>query len=299
MSVITKCNSGIYQIKNLVNEKIYIGSTNNFKRRKARHFSELRNNCHKNNYLQRSFNKYNEENFIFEILEYVEDRERLLEREQYWIDKYKPYINGYNLRIIAESNALIKIPRDVIIRRSQKRMGKKHSEESKQKMSKAHKGIKHSLETIEKRINKLKGQKRNKEQRDNISKSLKGKEKSENHKNNIKQAKRNLKHEEILDIVNLLFLKMPLVEIAEKYNVNETVIKNIKNGKGYDEYTTIEERKILRNNYKRILTKEEVREIEDLILKNIKMEEIMSLCHICRSTFFNIKRKISGELNNV
>lgn len=60
----------IYQIKNLINNKIYIGSTiRPLYKRKYEHFSELRNNEHCNTYLQRSFNKYGEENFSFTILE--------------------------------------------------------------------------------------------------------------------------------------------------------------------------------------------------------------------------------------
>ena len=41
-------NSGIYEIKNLVNNKFYIGSTKNFINRKRKHFSELKTNKHGN-----------------------------------------------------------------------------------------------------------------------------------------------------------------------------------------------------------------------------------------------------------
>lgn len=37
-------NSGIYQIINLVNNKIYIGSSNKLSERKIRHFYKLRKN---------------------------------------------------------------------------------------------------------------------------------------------------------------------------------------------------------------------------------------------------------------
>ena len=50
--------SGIYQIKNLVNEKIYVGSAINLYQRKCEHFSDLRKNIHDNPHLQSSYNKY-------------------------------------------------------------------------------------------------------------------------------------------------------------------------------------------------------------------------------------------------
>jgi group I intron endonuclease len=63
----------IYQIKNLVNDKFYIGSTiRALYIRKYEHLSELRNNEHCNTYLQRSFNKYGEQNFSFKILEILQ-----------------------------------------------------------------------------------------------------------------------------------------------------------------------------------------------------------------------------------
>lgn len=59
----------IYKITNLINNKVYIGQTNNWKRRKAYHISKLKNNDHPNRHLQLSINKYNIINFTFEILE--------------------------------------------------------------------------------------------------------------------------------------------------------------------------------------------------------------------------------------
>ncbi len=88
--------AGIYKITNIVNNKIYIGSSINLKYRKCSHFRNLRLNKHVNYHLQYAFNKYKEENFKWEVIEYVdiiEDKKELrkviLEREQYWIDSYK------------------------------------------------------------------------------------------------------------------------------------------------------------------------------------------------------------------
>lgn len=87
--------SGIYKIECLVNGKVYIGQSVDINRRLRTHKSMLKNNNHKNNYLQRSWNKHSEENFTFEIIENC--KENICEREIYWIDFYNSLKDGYNL----------------------------------------------------------------------------------------------------------------------------------------------------------------------------------------------------------
>lgn len=91
---------GIYQIRNLVNNKIYVGSATDFCERKSQHFSLLKRKKH-NKKLQNSYNKHGKENFVFEIIEFVENKDKLLEREQYWIDKLNAVEEGYNIQPIA------------------------------------------------------------------------------------------------------------------------------------------------------------------------------------------------------
>ena len=59
--------SGIYRIRNLTNNKFYIGSAVNLNKRKNQHFHYLRNNKHHNKPLQNSYNKYGESSFIFNM----------------------------------------------------------------------------------------------------------------------------------------------------------------------------------------------------------------------------------------
>ena len=59
----------IYKIENIKNHKKYIGLTNNIKRRRSRHFTDLKCNRHENSFLQKEYNIFGKENFIFEILE--------------------------------------------------------------------------------------------------------------------------------------------------------------------------------------------------------------------------------------
>ena len=56
----------IYQIRNILDEKVCVGQTKKtLKTRKAEHFRLLRKNLHKNPYLQNAWNKYGEENLCF------------------------------------------------------------------------------------------------------------------------------------------------------------------------------------------------------------------------------------------
>ena len=74
--------SGIYNIRNIVNDKVYIGSAVSFKLRWNCHQNDLLNNRHVNNKLQNSYNKYGKDSFVYEIIEYVDNKTQLIEREQ-------------------------------------------------------------------------------------------------------------------------------------------------------------------------------------------------------------------------
>ena len=91
-------NTGIYKIENILDGKIYIGSSKNLKQRLNSHKRELKNNKHVNKRLQNAYNKYGDNNFYYEIVEFVEESS-LLEREQHHIDVNKSYDRnlGYNI----------------------------------------------------------------------------------------------------------------------------------------------------------------------------------------------------------
>lgn len=92
---------GIYSIKNVKNNKIYIGSSNNIEKRIKDHFRNLKNNKHSNQYLQNAYNKYGNESFIFEILEVFEDINKydLLKIESDYLNKVE-FEQLYNLTLI-------------------------------------------------------------------------------------------------------------------------------------------------------------------------------------------------------
>lgn len=93
---------GVYKIVNIVDNKIYVGSSNNIERRTLEHFASLRRNKHCNHYLQFAFNKHGKEVFEFHILEEC-SLENIIEREQYWIDSLQSTdsLIGYNLAKLA------------------------------------------------------------------------------------------------------------------------------------------------------------------------------------------------------
>lgn len=89
----------VYEIRNLINNKPYVGSSERgFKERCLwEHRAELRKDEHSHNsHLQRSWNKYGEENFEFNVLVEIQD-DYVIKAEQYWIDKLNAYEDGYNL----------------------------------------------------------------------------------------------------------------------------------------------------------------------------------------------------------
>jgi group I intron endonuclease len=82
-------DQGIYKIINVLNDKFYIGSAVSFRKRKTRHFSELRTGKHKNRHLQHAWVKHGEQAFVFVVVEVVEDRTQLLDVENRWL---KPHV---------------------------------------------------------------------------------------------------------------------------------------------------------------------------------------------------------------
>lgn len=97
-------NSGIYKITNIENNKFYIGSAIMLYKRWSTHKQQLKNNKHHSIILQRAWNKYGENKFIFEIIEFV-NPEILILREQYYLDLFNPTNPniGYNINPIANS----------------------------------------------------------------------------------------------------------------------------------------------------------------------------------------------------
>lgn len=161
-------NQGIYKITNSENDHFYIGSSVNLTRRKARHFSELRNNRHNNKHLQAAWNKYGEPAFTFAVVEFVEDVGQLHVAEDRWLAGHVGASYCYNIGMAAISPMLgLSGPLSPTY-------GYRHTAEAKAKIGSAGKGRKVSAEARAKRSAKLKGRIISQEQREQISKTLSG-----------------------------------------------------------------------------------------------------------------------------
>lgn len=143
MSSTIPATSGIYRIVCVPTGKFYIGSSTNLRTRRYNHFRELQRNKHHNRHMQRAWNKYGKDAFVFEVLE-LALIPFLLEREQYWLDTLKP---GFNMSPIAGSTLGRKFSPETKEKMRLKALGRKMSEETRRNMAEARKGKKHSRET--------------------------------------------------------------------------------------------------------------------------------------------------------
>ena len=87
--------SGIYKITNVVNGNFYIGSSKNVLHRISRHKSTLKLNKHRNIHLQRSYNKYGIDKFLFEVI-HICSEDQLRSIEQYLLDNFAQLDICYN-----------------------------------------------------------------------------------------------------------------------------------------------------------------------------------------------------------
>ena len=147
---------GVYQIE--LNGKLYIGSTSqSFEKRWGKHLYDLRKGAHHSRYLQRSFNKYGEDELKFSVLEITEDQNECIPLEQKYLDEISPQ---YNHCKTAGSTLGVRLSDEHKEKLSKALKGKKlppRSDEYKGKQSVAHKGKKASEETRKKMSASRKG----------------------------------------------------------------------------------------------------------------------------------------------
>lgn len=148
--------SCIYLWRNLINGKVYVGQTVDFYARMKQYLHEDTNRR-----ICMAIKKYGFNNFSVEVLEKDVSREKLTQREQYWIDFYDSANRdvGYNICPMAENTK-----------------GYRHREEDKKRMSEiAKKRFKEHPEQIKRgKDNHMFGKKHSEETRNKISQSIMG-----------------------------------------------------------------------------------------------------------------------------
>lgn len=161
---------GIYQIRNNINGKTYIGSAKSFYTRFRKHKNALVKGAHHAIKLQRAWNKYGADAFSFDPV-IICDPENLLMYEQLVMDYAKAYRQGYNSTIKANS-----------------KLGIKSSAKTKAKIAKAKKGVALSVEHRKAIGLGLQGHVKSAETRAKLSAAHTGKPKSQAQIEKMRQA---------------------------------------------------------------------------------------------------------------
>lgn len=140
----------IYKIRNVVNDKFYVGSTVDSRKRFWAHRKALRLGNHDCIHLQRAWDKYGEDCFKFEIIEQLNSKEELYPAEQKWLDEHFGKDYCYNVAAHADSPMRdaspefrakhAQIMRDYYAEHTHPREGLRHTPETLDVMSQNRKG---------------------------------------------------------------------------------------------------------------------------------------------------------------
>ena len=221
--------SGIYQIINLTNMKVYVGSAVDFIKRRGEHFNKLKRNVHHNIYLQNSYNKHGEDNFIFEILEFVKDNSVLLERENYYIeltDCTNPE-KGYNICPKAGNCFGVYPSEETRKKMSLKSKGRPKSEETKKRMGEYQKTRIRSEEEKERARNLNVGRKFSEQAKKNMGDARIGIFAGSKNPNS------KLTEEVVYSIKKMIYEGMRNVDIAKIIGVSHKYISSIRTGQAW------------------------------------------------------------------
>jgi group I intron endonuclease len=177
---------GIYKIVNLTNQHFYVGSATRLNHRKHNHFRDLKAGKHKNAHLQRAYDLYGADAFLFIVIEHVDHIENLLEREQHYIDTLNP---EYNISRTAGSNLGVPVKPETKEKMRITRLTHPRMTEQMEKLNADRRGKKLSPEHRAKITANQLGKTLTPEHKAKISTAQKGKKKTPEHAARIPAAK--------------------------------------------------------------------------------------------------------------
>lgn len=149
--------SGIYKITNLIDGKVYIGSTRSFKKRAYEHLSSLEKGVHQNKHLQRAFDRDGTDAFVFEVIEVVlGDKLARTTVEQTYLDQYLgDWERCYNFKKKTKSeprSCYSKNPEETRRKKSEAMKKVWENPAHREHIRQANKGRKHTKEAVAKMI---------------------------------------------------------------------------------------------------------------------------------------------------
>jgi group I intron endonuclease len=239
--------SGVYRIENNATGRVYVGSAIDLSGRKRDHWKALRGGYHRNSFLQRAWDKYGEASFSFDVIEYVDEKERLIEREQFFLDQLSFDRSDpnrcYNICPTAGSKLGTNHSKESRARMSAAAIGRILPLEQREKMSKSHKGkirtaehraklsasrtgFRHTDEAKAKISAAKTGVKQSAEEIEKRAAKLRGVPKSEAHKQSLREVHRSLTAEQVAEIVARRKAGETYVEIAKDYNTTKDTVRN-------------------------------------------------------------------------
>lgn len=282
----TKNLSGIYKITQLSNGRVYIGQTKmKFKKRFWHHIWKLNNDSHDNKFLQNAWNKYSENDFVFEIVESIDRNEDMNEKETFYIEEYDSFNKGFNMTSGGEGKKncpMSEYARNVVGSKNRNHMlGKSHTEETKRKMSIA-------------QLNR--NQKLTKEHAEKLRQSRLGTKHTDSTKKKMSEAKLGvgslINESQALEIKNRLVNGERIIDISNELSVDYGTIKPILQEKtwnhvkvdGWDNFIAE-----YRKRKKKLLPDNQVKEIRNLLSKGYSAPEISKICEVGVSVVYGIK----------
>ena len=202
-------NSGVYIIRNVLNQKVYVGSASStFHARWKQHRWELRRGTHHSPHLQKAWIKYGEDAFVFEVVRTCNSDEVLAAEQQEITDRDATNRErGYNTCPTAGSRRGSVATNSTRQKQSASLRGLKRSEQTRKRMSESgkirastqearaavslvHSGKVVSDETKKKLSESHKGKTLSAESRLLISEKMKGRKKSAEAVRNMSIAQR-------------------------------------------------------------------------------------------------------------